>query len=253
MDEKSNSSERASPHDRPAIDKARRRVGRIRSAINQQLLRHQFDTAEKECVDGILAKAGTERDARADGVAPATGTTTLAEEQVDEGVCPISSDDLWRFFDGVNTPRHVFDADAPEGGAFRAAMARLPAATRLTELLSEPPTLDDIEDQLQHVRGTSAPGLDGAGYDVYQRFSAQLLPVLRQFFRAAGRTNKFLRVGNSAWYVYSTRKVCVMTRQTGGPFAFSKPFTSCTLEFLHGGWCGGWMRMTATRPVRRGA
>ena len=73
----------------------------------------------------------------------------------------------------------------------------------------------------------------------------------RQFFRAAGRTNKFLRVGNSAWYVYSTRKVCVMTRQTGGPFAFSKPFTSCTLEFLHGGWCGGWMRMTATRPVRR--
>ena len=40
------------------------------------LLRHQFDTAEKECVDGILAMAGTERDARADGVAPKMGTTT---------------------------------------------------------------------------------------------------------------------------------------------------------------------------------
>ena len=64
---------------------------------------------------------------------------------MDEGVCPISGDDLWRFFDGVNTPRNVFDADAPEGAAVRAAIARLPAATRLTELLSEPLTLDDIK------------------------------------------------------------------------------------------------------------
>ena len=70
------------------------------------------------------------RERRTSGwLAPATGTTAPVEEQMDEGVCPISGDDLWRFFDGVNTPRHLFDADAPEGGAFRAAMARLPAAT----------------------------------------------------------------------------------------------------------------------------
>ena len=98
-----------------------------------------------ECVDGILTKSSTERDAQADGVAPATGTTAPVEEQMDEGVFPISGDDLWRFFDGVYTPRRVFDADSPEGAAFWAAMALLPAATRLMELLSEPLTLDDIK------------------------------------------------------------------------------------------------------------
>ena len=98
-----------------------------------------------ECVDGILTKSSTERDAQTDGVAPATGTTAPVEKQMDEGVCPISGDDLWRFFDGVYTQRHVFDVDAPEGAAFRAAMAFLPAATRLTTLLSEPLTLDDIK------------------------------------------------------------------------------------------------------------
>ncbi|RMX62681.1 hypothetical protein DD238_007980 [Peronospora effusa] len=243
--------ERASPQDRPAIDKARRRVGRIRSAINQQLLRHQFDTPEKECVDDILTKACTERAARAGGVTPETGPTTRDEEQVDDGVCPISSDDLWRFFDGVNTPRHAFDAEAPDGAAFRAAMARLPAATRLTELLSEPPTFDDIEVKLQHVRGASAPGLDGVGYDVYQRFSAQLLPVPQAVFSCCWAHKKSHRVGNLAWYVYFTRKVRVMTWQIGGPSASSKPFTSCTLGFFHGGWCGGWKRTIVTRQGRR--
>ncbi|CAI5733083.1 unnamed protein product [Peronospora farinosa] len=199
----------ASPQDRPAIDKARRRVGRICSAINQHLLRHQFDTAEKECVDDILAMACTERAARAGSVTPETGPTTPDEEQLDDGVCPISSDDLWRFFDGINTPRHVFDAEAPDGAVFRAAMDRLPAATRLTELLSEPPTFDDIEVKLQDVRGASATGLDGVG------------------------------------------KVRVMTRQTGGPSASSKPFTSYTPEFFHGGWCGGWKRTIVTRQGGR--
>ncbi|CAI5709493.1 unnamed protein product [Peronospora farinosa] len=243
--------ERASPQDRPAIYKARRRVGRIRSVISQQLLRHQFDTAEKECVDDILAMACTERAARAGSVTPETGPTTPDEEQVDDGVCPISSDDLWRFFDGVNTPRHVFDAEAPDGAVFRAAMDRLPAATRLTELLSEPPTFDDIEVKLQDVRGASATGLHGVGYDVYQRFSAQLLPVLQAVFCAAGRIRRSLRVGNLAWYVYFTRKVRVMTRRTGGPSASSKPFTSYTPEFFRGGWCGGWKRTIVTRQGGR--
>ncbi|KAE9266080.1 hypothetical protein PR003_g32246, partial [Phytophthora rubi] len=36
--------ERTRPHDRPAIAKARRRVGRVRSAIDQHMLRHRFDT-----------------------------------------------------------------------------------------------------------------------------------------------------------------------------------------------------------------
>eukprot|EP00644_Phytophthora_capsici_P018487 jgi/Phyca11/129776/e_gw1.87.183.1 len=37
--------------------------------------------------------------------------------------------------------------------------------------------------QLQHVKASSSPGLDGVGYDVYKRFTIQLLPVLRAAFR----------------------------------------------------------------------
>jgi hypothetical protein len=53
--------ERATPGDRTAVRRARSRVGRVNSAIAQQHLRHQFNTAEKDCVDGILAAARTQR------------------------------------------------------------------------------------------------------------------------------------------------------------------------------------------------
>ncbi|KAG2759384.1 hypothetical protein Pcac1_g28554 [Phytophthora cactorum] len=172
------------PHDRPAINKARRRVGRIRSAINQHLLRHRFDTAEKACVDDILAAARARREA----MTASTAAPTAAPEPpaptaaVDDSKCPIPGNELWRYFDEVNTPQQVFDAEAPEGAAFREAMTLLTAATRSKELLTEAPTVDDIEDQLQRVRGSSSPGLDGVSYDVYKRFTAQLLPVLHAAF-----------------------------------------------------------------------
>ncbi|KAE9265324.1 hypothetical protein PR003_g32492, partial [Phytophthora rubi] len=98
--------ERTQPHDRPAIAKARRREGRVRSAIDQHMLRHRFDTAEKECVEGILASASAEREAR-------TGAQTTATEAAppgatptpppDDGTCPISSDRLRQHFEVVNT------------------------------------------------------------------------------------------------------------------------------------------------------
>ncbi|KAE9274410.1 hypothetical protein PF008_g29601 [Phytophthora fragariae] len=62
-------------------------------------------------------------------------------------------------------------------------MASLPAATRFRGLLTEAPTPDDIEAQLQHARGASSPGLDGVGYDVYKRFAIQLLPALTAAFQ----------------------------------------------------------------------
>ncbi|KAE9340516.1 hypothetical protein PF008_g11062 [Phytophthora fragariae] len=178
------------PQDRPAISRARRRVGRIRSAINQRLLRHRFDTAEKECVDGILAKARTERAAaaaaRESGGAAAAAARAAAdgeEQQEDAGTCPIPGAQLWRHFDQVNTPAKAFDPEAPDGEAFRAAMASLPAVTRFRGLLTEAPTADDIDTQLQHARGASSPGLDGVGYDVYKRFAIQLLPALTAAFQ----------------------------------------------------------------------
>jgi len=61
-------------------------------------------------------------------------------------------------------------------------MARLPPASRLRDLLTEAHSTGDIEDQLQHVRGTSSPGLDGVGYAIYQHFAMQLLPALKAAF-----------------------------------------------------------------------
>jgi hypothetical protein len=83
------------------------------------------------CVDGILERARKERAAAAARTAAATGaTTSLAEAPDDDGVCPIHSAELWRYFNGVATPTKDFDDEAPEGAAFRAAMTRLPPATR---------------------------------------------------------------------------------------------------------------------------
>ena len=173
--------ERSTPHDRSLIDKARRRVGRIRSAIDQHVLRHTFDTEEKVCVDGILAEAQAQRAASAARTAGGrvTATTTVS----DDGVCPVPGDQLWQYFTMVNTPTGDFDADAPGGAIFRDALARLPATRLFSELLTAAPSTEDVEAQLQHVRGTSSPGMDGVGYDVYQRFTAQLLPVLVACFK----------------------------------------------------------------------
>ncbi|KAE8881490.1 hypothetical protein PF003_g34466 [Phytophthora fragariae] len=185
--------ERSAPSDRTAVRRARRRVGRVNSAIEQQRLRHRFDTDEKACVDDILAKARATREAArsTDPVGgPRAGPATPTAGSADDGTCPILGEDLWRFFDGVNTPRQEFVPDAPVGAAFRSALARLPTATRCKQLLTEAPTADEVEDQLQHVRGASSPGLDGVGYDVYQHFAAQLLPVLTAAFKACWTAKK---------------------------------------------------------------
>ncbi|POM65164.1 LOW QUALITY PROTEIN: Reverse transcriptase, partial [Phytophthora palmivora] len=163
--------ERASPSDRTAVRRARRRVGRVNSAITQQRLRSRFDKDEKACVDEILATARMQRES-----ARTTDSCTDTAPRpappvavvVDDSTCPIPGVELWRFFDGVNTPQQEFAPDAATGATFRSAMAHLPTASRFRELLTEAPTLDDIETQLQHVRGASSPGLDGVGYDVYQ-------------------------------------------------------------------------------------
>ncbi|OWY99780.1 reverse transcriptase, partial [Phytophthora megakarya] len=182
--------ERASPSDRTAIRRARRRVGRVNSAITQQLLRSRFDKEEKTCVEEILAAARAQR-ASAHTTASCNGTAPPpAATATDDGLCPIPSAELWRFFDGVNTPLQEFVPDAATGATFRSAMARLPTASRFRELLTEAPTLDDIETQLQHVRGASSPGLDGVGYDVYQKFAVQLLPALGAAFKRCWEAKK---------------------------------------------------------------
>ncbi|KAG4038096.1 hypothetical protein PC123_g26343 [Phytophthora cactorum] len=59
--------------------------------------------------------------------------------KLDDGKCPIPGNELWRYFDEVNMPQQVFDAEAPDGAGFREAMTLLTAATRSKELLTEAP------------------------------------------------------------------------------------------------------------------
>ncbi|POM79948.1 Reverse transcriptase, partial [Phytophthora palmivora] len=158
--------ERQDPSNRKAVAKARRRVGRVNSAIAQQQLRHQFDTAEKACVELSLLRTRRGRQRR---------------------TCPIPGNQLHEFFTAVNTPVRTFDTMAAVGAPFHSALAHLPAATKRTELLTDAPTTDDIEDQLQRVRGNSSPGLDGVGYDIYKTFAAQLLPALHEAFACCWR------------------------------------------------------------------
>uniref|UniRef100_H3GYC6 Reverse transcriptase domain-containing protein n=1 Tax=Phytophthora ramorum TaxID=164328 RepID=H3GYC6_PHYRM len=159
--------ERSAPGDRTAVRRARRLVGRVNSAIEQQRLRHRFDTDEKACVADIPAKVCATRET-------VRTTASGVAGSADDSTCPILGEELWRFFDSVNTLRQEFAPDAPVGAAFRSALARLPAA----------PSAGEVEDQLQHVRDASSRGLNDVGYDVYQHFAAQLLPALTVAFKA---------------------------------------------------------------------
>uniref|UniRef100_H3H9A0 RNase H type-1 domain-containing protein n=1 Tax=Phytophthora ramorum TaxID=164328 RepID=H3H9A0_PHYRM len=179
--------EHASPHDRPAVARARRRVGRVNSAIAQQQLRHKFDKDEKACVDGILAAARASRGSATPSASASRHPPPVPSTAADDGSCPIPSDELHAFFTAVNTPAGTFEPMAPVGAPFRSAVAHLPAATSQPELLSDAPTTDDIEDQLQRARGSSSPGLDGVGYDIYKAFAAQLLPALHAAFACCWR------------------------------------------------------------------
>ena len=101
---------------------------------------------------------------------------------MDTGICLIPSATLHDYFTTVSTPERAFNAMASVGAPFRSALARLSAATSDMELLTDAPSPDDIEDQLQRARGSSSPGLDGVGYDIFKIIATQLLPALHAAF-----------------------------------------------------------------------
>uniref|UniRef100_A0AAV1VNW4 Reverse transcriptase n=1 Tax=Peronospora matthiolae TaxID=2874970 RepID=A0AAV1VNW4_9STRA len=175
--------QRSEPGNRKVVAKARRRVGRINSSISQQRLRHLFETSEKVCVESILATARSKREADEAAATPASTSAPPPDcVDVEEGTCPIPGESLHRFFTEVNSPVGAFDPMAPVGASFRAAMDRLPPATVDMALLTDGPSSHEIEDQVQRARGSSSPGLDGVGYDIFKLFTAQLLPALHAAF-----------------------------------------------------------------------
>uniref|UniRef100_A0AAV1VBN6 Reverse transcriptase domain-containing protein n=1 Tax=Peronospora matthiolae TaxID=2874970 RepID=A0AAV1VBN6_9STRA len=172
--------QRSEPGNRKVVAKERRRVGRINSSLEQQRLRHLFDTTEKVCVERILCTARSKREATELPVGTAAPPPDLVE--LDEGACPIPGVRLHQFFTAVNTPVGAFDPMAPVGAPFRTAMDRLPPATVDMALLTDAPSSHEIEDQVQRARGGSSPALDVVGYDIFKMFTAQLLPALHAAF-----------------------------------------------------------------------
>jgi hypothetical protein len=117
---------------------------------------------------------------RTASTASGDGSPLSDDVDADDGSSPIRGDRLHELFTAVNTPIRSFDAEA---APFRDALAHLSTAMTNNELLTEAPTVDDIEAQLQRVRCALNPGLDGVGYDVYRKFSEQLLRVLTAAFK----------------------------------------------------------------------
>ena len=165
--------QRSRPTQRQEIRRARRRVARIRDAAKQVELRKQFAKRERECVEAILA-----------GARPETAQPAPTE-------CPISSAELHEYFAGACTPRTAFDYDAATGAVFRGAIqASAPPDPVEQDALRQPPTLDEVEDQLKRARPGTSPGHDGLGYDVIKRFGSQLAPVLTAAFALCWRHGK---------------------------------------------------------------
>jgi hypothetical protein len=175
----------ADPRNRARIKKARRRVGRIRTALLQSELRQKFDQRERECVQELLR--GLAEDAN--------------EAPADSPTCPIGREELREYFQGVNTPRSHFDFDSGAGEPFRAVLQRLPAPELVPEAFSDDISVDEIEDQLQIVNGASSPGLDGIGHDVYKSLRLQLLPLLHAAFSFCWKHKKV----PAAWKVGTVR------------------------------------------------
>ncbi|KAE9045926.1 hypothetical protein PR001_g4764 [Phytophthora rubi] len=157
--------QQATPTDSRAMRRARRRVGRIRSSMTQQQPRQDFVRDEAKCVARILRSASAE---------------SAAEEQHD--TCPIGREELHRHFTGTSAVRTEFDYADERGQEFREALAGSEQATEATDAFGEEFTLDEIEDQLTRAATASSPGHDGIGYDIYRRFTAQLLRLLHTTF-----------------------------------------------------------------------
>ncbi|KAF1326490.1 reverse transcriptase, partial [Globisporangium splendens] len=147
------------------IQKARRRAGRVRSALRRERTRKRFDTNEKACMHQLLLPTSGD------------GTGTSAPN-----TCPISRDEIQRYFQGVSAPTRHFDYNDATGAVFRQLLESLPAATKASGAFSEDITEDEVEDQFQRADAASSPGIDGIGYDVFKKFRFELLPALHAAF-----------------------------------------------------------------------
>uniref|UniRef100_H3GYD4 Reverse transcriptase domain-containing protein n=1 Tax=Phytophthora ramorum TaxID=164328 RepID=H3GYD4_PHYRM len=162
--------QRATPSNRTATRRARRRVGRIRSSMKMQEMRQAFARDETKCVQEVLRAASAK---------------TAVEEHPE--TCPIDAATLHAHFTQTNTPRINFMPTEACGEQFRAAMASIGPVTAARDALTDDLAVDEVETQLAQAAAKSSPGHDGVGYDVYKKFAAQLVPLLHAAFQLCWR------------------------------------------------------------------
>ncbi|DBA00949.1 TPA: hypothetical protein N0F65_006149, partial [Lagenidium giganteum] len=152
--------------DRVQTKKARRRVARFRNAIRRADIRRQFKTDECRVDQTILAPVTQDDD---------SGQPTRT--------WPLPAADLREFFENSTAERQPFDYDSPHGADFRASLAALPPARAAQDQFDSPIDEEEVETALLRASRTSAPGLDGVGYDILHRFRAELLPALHAAYQ----------------------------------------------------------------------
>ncbi|EGZ18739.1 hypothetical protein PHYSODRAFT_502138, partial [Phytophthora sojae] len=114
----------------PAIRKARRRAGCIRSAMRRTSLRKKFRTHEKACMQQIFAGAKADPEHAGGPAAPTR--------------CPIPKSTVHEYFQGVNTPQHQFNFDDEAGEPFRQLLVALPPASAAMDALTSVIVADEV-------------------------------------------------------------------------------------------------------------
>ncbi|TYZ67401.1 hypothetical protein PybrP1_005310, partial [[Pythium] brassicae (nom. inval.)] len=174
---------------RRAVNKARRRAGRVRNAMRRESTRKLFESNEKTCMQRILSQAAADG---TDSSSPALPSR-----------CPISRDELQRHFQGTNAPVREFEFDAPAGRSFVQLLDALPVVQHAAGAFEDEIGDEEVEDALQSANTRSAPGADGVGYDVLKRFGVELLPALHAAFAFCWRHGRI----PSTWKVSTTQLI----------------------------------------------
>lgn len=228
--------QRATPNDRRAIRKARRRVGRVRASMAQLELRRIFSKDEAKCVASILKSASADK---------------AVEDHPD--TCPIGRTELHRHFTGTSSVRSTFDYDASSGQEFRAALDSFEPAVMEAEAFDGEVSVNEVEDQFfgwQRLPARGTTVLDTTSTVASPR---SWCPFCMPRFSFAGCTERYLPCGKWASFASSTRKVTPCSQQIGGRYAFSPLSTSCIAGCFPKGYRAGWKAMISCQWHKRGS
>ena len=150
---------RSSTKSKKEISRARRRIGRLKSAKRRYNLRNLFMKNEKKCVYSILNETSDQ-----------------------DSKCNISPDIIYKNYKEIHEANSSFNSESVLGNFFTTLLDQLPVANHL-DILSNQLDDEEIDDVILAASKSSSPGLDGIPYVVYQRFLPQLKHVIYSIFQ----------------------------------------------------------------------